>query len=104
MGNADRPELAAELSTLFCELDPKVAQQFARATFLSDYRNKLAGFRVPTLIMQCAEDVVAPVEAGRFINQAVLGSKLVQLEATGHVPQISAPEETIAVMKKYLAR
>lgn len=104
MGNADRPELAAELSTLFCELDPKVAQQFARATFLCDYRKNLAGFRVPTLIMQCAKDVVAPVGAGEFIHQALPGSKLVQLKATGHVPQISAPEETIAVMKSYLAR
>jgi sigma-B regulation protein RsbQ len=102
MGNPDRPELAAELSTLFCELDPKVASQFARATFLSDNRPQLAALKVPTLIMQCSEDIVAPEAAGSFIHRSIPGSTMVKLQATGHVPQVSAPMETISVMKGYL--
>jgi sigma-B regulation protein RsbQ len=102
MGNPDRPELAAALSSLFCTLDPKVASQFARATFLSDNRKQLSELTVPTLIVQCAEDIVAPEPAGRFINEQIPGSTLVKLQATGHVPQVSAPLETISVIKGYL--
>lgn len=102
MGNTDRPELALELSSLFCELEPKVASQFARATFLTDSRSKLQELEIPTLIMQCAEDVVAPEAAGEFLHKNIRGSKLVKLQATGHVPQISAPAETIQVMRNYL--
>ena len=102
MGNPDRPDLAAELSSLFCELSPEVAQQFAKATFYTDSRAQLSSLQVPTLIMQCTNDVVAPDAAGQFIYEAVPGSKLVKLSATGHVPQVSAPEETVRVMQAYL--
>lgn len=102
MGNTDRPQLAAELSSLFCELDPKVARLFAQVTFLSDSRQKLHELNVPTLIMQCSQDVVAPPEAGSFLHEHIRNSILVKLNATGHVPQMSAPDETISVMKDYL--
>ncbi len=103
MGNADRPELAAELVSLFCSVAPEVASQFARATFLTDSRQKLSQVTVPTLIMQCAEDIVAPEAAGAFIHQQITGSTFIKMRATGHVPQMSAPEETISTMKEYLA-
>jgi sigma-B regulation protein RsbQ len=103
MGNPDRPQLAAELSSLFCKVEPEVASLFARATFLTDSRSKLAGFSIPTLIMQCAQDVVAPEAAGQYIHEQLPASILIKLQATGHVPQLSAPEETVAVMKEYLA-
>jgi len=102
MGNPDRPELAAELSSLFCKVEPEVASLFARATFLTDSRAKLAGLSIPTLIMQCAQDVVAPEAAGEYIHEHLPGSVLIKLHATGHVPQLSAPQETVAVMKEYL--
>jgi sigma-B regulation protein RsbQ len=103
MGNIDRPQLAAELSTLFCELDPKVARTFAEATFLSDNRIHLHELTVPTLIMQCTDDMVAPPEAGSYLHEHIKGSILVKLDASGHVPQMSAPDETINVIKDYLS-
>lgn len=102
MGNPDRPELADELISLFCNVAPEVARQFARATFLTDSRASLSGLNVPTLILQCTNDIVAPEEAGAFIHKHVPDSTFIKMKATGHVPQVSAPEETVQIMKSYL--
>jgi sigma-B regulation protein RsbQ len=102
MKNEDRPQLAAELTQSFCSTDPVVARQFAEVTFLSDNRKDLASLRVPSLIMQCSDDIIAPDAVGEYLERAIPGSKLVHLSATGHCPHMSAPEETIRVMKDYL--
>lgn len=102
MGNPDRPELAAELSTLFCSLEPKIARQFAEVTFCTDSREAVKMLNTPTLIMQCSDDMVAPPAAGEYLHQSIHRSTLARLEAKGHVPQMSAPDETILVMKSYL--
>ncbi len=102
MGNPDRPELAAELTNSFCRTDPDVARQFARVSFLSDNRADLAGVDVPTLVLQCAEDVIAPESAGRYVHDQVSGSVFTQLAATGHCPHLSAPEETTAAIREWL--
>ena len=103
MGNPDRPELAAELTESFCRTDPAIAKQFARVTFLSDNRADLADVRTPTLVLQCSDDVIAPDSVGEFVHRNVPQSTLVRLAATGHCPHMSAPDETCAVIQKYLA-
>lgn len=102
MKNEDRPELATELETSFCSTDPQIARRFAEVTFLSDNRADLQHLTVPTLILQCAEDVIAPPAVGRFVHEALPGSTFRMLEATGHCPQLSHPQETIRVIKEYL--
>jgi sigma-B regulation protein RsbQ len=94
MGNPERPELGEELTNSFCQMDPQVAEVFARATFLSDNRADLATVHVPTLVLQCTQDVIAPPEVGAFVRARIPGSVLVTLNATGHCPQLSAPGET----------
>jgi sigma-B regulation protein RsbQ len=103
MGNADRPELAAELANSFCRTDPAVARQFARVTFLSDNRADLPQVRVPALVLQCAQDVIAQPCVGEYVHRQVPGSRLKLLQATGHCPHLSAPAETIAAMEEFLA-
>ena len=103
MGNPDRPELAQELTNSFCRTDPAVARQFARVTFLSDNRADLPGVGVPTLVLQCSDDVIAPDVVGGYVHEHVPGSTLTRLKATGHVPQLSAPEETTAAIRAFLA-
>ncbi|TFV47786.1 alpha/beta hydrolase [Blastococcus sp. TF02A_35] len=103
MGNADRPELAEELTNSFCRTAPDIARQFARVTFLSDNRADLAGITVPTLVLQCTADAIAPEVVGEYVHRAIPGSTLVRLRATGHVPQLSAPEETAAAIRAFLA-
>jgi sigma-B regulation protein RsbQ len=102
MGNPDRPHLGQELTASFCRTDPDIARQFAEVTFLSDNRADLPRLRIPTLILQSAEDAIAPVEVGAFVNEAVPGSTLVVLDAVGHCPHLSAPEETITAIAAFL--
>ena len=102
MKNDDRPELAAELKESFCSTDPKIAGQFARATFFSDNRGDLEKLKKPALIMQCSDDLIAPYEVGEYLHHHLKDSTLRILKATGHCPHMSHPEESIDVMKEYL--
>lgn len=102
MGNADRPELAEELTNSFCRTDPEIAKQFARVTFNSDNRSDLARVTIPTLILQCSEDVIAPVAVGEYVHRQIPNSELVILKATGHCPNLSAPDEVIEAMRDFV--
>ena len=102
MGNAERPELGEELTESFCRTDPAIARQFASVTFLSDNRDDLAKVTVPTLVLQCSNDVIAPTPVGDFVHAAVPDSTLVTLQATGHCPNLSAPEETVAAISAFV--
>lgn len=102
MGNLDRPELAAELTESFCKSDPEIAKEFARITFTSDNRADLKNVTTPSLILQCSEDIIAPLEVGRFVHSQLRGSKMVVLNATGHCPNLSAPEEVITAIRTYV--
>ncbi|MFF8974276.1 alpha/beta fold hydrolase [Streptomyces sp. NPDC014995] len=104
MGNPERPELGQELTNSFCRTDPKIARVFARATFLSDNRADLASLTIPTLIAQCSSDAIAPPEVGAFVHAEIAGSQLVTLTATGHCPQLSAPEATAAAIATFASR
>jgi sigma-B regulation protein RsbQ len=96
------PALSRELEASFCSTDPVIARRFAEATFFADNRADLASVRVPTLIMQCSEDMIAPAGVGDYLHQAIPGSTLRVMKATGHCPHMSHPEETIEVIREYL--
>lgn len=102
VGNPDRPEFGAELTNSFCRTDPDIAAHFARVTFLSDNRSDLASIRTPSLVLQCSDDVIAPKAVGEYVHAQLPDSELVVLNATGHCPHLTAPDETIAAMKTYL--
>ncbi|MCP2281546.1 Pimeloyl-ACP methyl ester carboxylesterase [Promicromonospora umidemergens] len=103
MGSSDRPELGEELTNSFCRTDPAIAKRFARTTFLSDNRADLAAVRTPSLVVQCREDVIAPVEVGEYVHDQLADSKFVLIDAVGHCPNLSAPEELITAMREYLS-
>ncbi len=103
MANPERPELAEELTNSFCRTNPDIAKHFAQVTFLSDNRKDLSLVETPTLILQCSEDALAPREVGEYVQKNIQNSVLFVLNATGHCPNLSAPEETIAAIKKYLS-
>jgi sigma-B regulation protein RsbQ len=103
MGNPDRPELAEELTENFCRNKPEIARHFARVTFLSDNRKDLPQVKVPSLILQCSEDRIAPECVGRYVHRMMPHSVLRIMKATGHCPHLSAPDETIAAIYEYLS-
>lgn len=102
MANPNRPGLSKELEESFCSTDPDIARRFAEATFFADNRNDLPKVRVPSLIMQCSEDAVAPLDVGEYLYRHLPGSTLRIMAATGHCPHMSHPEETIQVIRDYL--
>lgn len=102
VGNPDRPEYAQELESSFCATDPLIARRFAEATFLSDHRRDVAQVPVPSLIMQCAQDAIAPVAVGQWLAQHLPRSTYHAMKATGHCPHLTHPDETITVMRAYL--
>jgi len=102
MQNPDRPELAQELETSFCATEPAIARRFAEATFFADNRADLPLVTVPSLILQCSGDIIAPAEVGAYVHRQLPGSTLRLMEATGHCPHISHPEETARLIEDYL--
>ena len=102
MGNPDRPELGQELTNSFCSADPEIAKAFARVTFTSDNREDLAEVSLPTLVLQCSEDIIAPPEVGEFVARNIPNSRMIVLDATGHCPNLSAPEEVVAAMRPFV--
>ncbi len=104
MGNGDRPELGDELTESFCRTDPAIARQFAEVTFLSDNRVDLATVTIPTLVLQCTQDVIAPVSVGEFVRDAMPAAEMVLLDATGHCPHLSAPDATADAIATFVGR
>jgi len=104
MGNAERPELGDDLTASFCSIDPFIASQFARVTFLSDNRADLAKVVTPTLILQNQDDAIAPESVGRFVRDSIPGSEYVVMDARGHIPNLSEPGELVSEISKYLAK
>lgn len=102
MQNPEYPNLTEELEARFCENDPAIAKQFARVTFLSDSRADLPKVTVPSLILQCADDAIAPLAVGKYIHQHIPQSSLKVMQATGHCPHLSHPQEVITLIKEYL--
>ena len=101
-GNLDRPEIGQELTDNFCSTDPAIARHFARVTFLSDNRRDLANVTVPTLILQSTDDVIAPLEVGSYVADAIPDSRLVVMTTTGHCPNLSDPEALATEIRAYL--
>jgi len=103
MKNPQRPELTRELEESFCSTDPKIARRFAEGTFFSDNRSDLQKVTIPSLIMQCSEDAIAPLDVGDYLKRHLPGSTLRVMEATGHCPHMSHPDETIRIIREYLS-
>jgi sigma-B regulation protein RsbQ len=103
MGAPDQPELATELTNSFCRTDPEIATHFARVTFLSDHRADLPKLRQPALILQCSEDLIAPVAVGEYMKSQMPGSRLKVIRNVGHCPHLSSPGATLDAIESFLA-
>jgi len=99
----DSPRVKDELERSFCRNRPEVAAQFAAVTFYGDNRADLPAVSVPTLVLQDREDLVAPMSAGRYVAQAIPGCQFEVIETRGHCPQLTAPVDTAAAIRRFLA-
>jgi sigma-B regulation protein RsbQ len=103
MGAPDQPHLSAELTNSFCRTDPEIAKQFARATFLSDHRAQLPLLKAPTLIVQCHDDIIAPLSVGEYMKQQLPNGTLRVIDNVGHCPHLSSPGQCAEATDAFLA-
>jgi sigma-B regulation protein RsbQ len=103
MGAPGQPELGQELTNSFCRTDPDIAKQFARVTFLSDNRADLARLKAPTLVLQCSDDIVAPVAVGEYLKRTIPNCTLVVIKNQGHCPHMSAPGASSDAIDTFLS-
>ncbi|CAN5281533.1 alpha/beta hydrolase [soil metagenome] len=103
MNRPEEPSLGTELTEMFCQVDPAVARQFARVTFLSDNRRDLERVTTPTLIVQNSDDVIAPETVGSYVHEHIPASSFVKLSSRGHIPNLSGSDELVSVLRAYLA-
>ena len=102
MGAPGQPELSVELTNSFCRTDPEIAKHFARVTFLSDHRAELPLLQTPTLILQCTDDLIAPLAVGDYMHRRLPNATLRLIENTGHCPHLSAPSASSTAMDDFL--
>ena len=97
-----QPEHGRALTESFCRADPAIARRFAEVTFTSDNRADLAAVTTPALVLQCRDDAIAPDTAGRYVADHLANSTFVRMQATGHTPNLTAPDETTRLIRDYL--
>ncbi len=103
MGAPDQPQLGVELTNSFCRTDPEIAKQFARVTFLSDVRAELPRLATPTLIVQCNDDLIAPLTVGEYLRRALPRGTLTVIDNVGHCPHLSSPSVSADAIDEFLA-
>lgn len=102
MGSPEQPELGQELTNSFCRTDPEIAKHFARVTFMSDHRADLALFDLPSLILQCSDDMIAPLSVGEYMARTLPRSTLNVIDNVGHCPHLSQPKAIVSAIEKFL--
>jgi pimeloyl-ACP methyl ester carboxylesterase len=67
-----------------------------------DSRPTLSSIRIPTLVAVGDADVLTPPAEARTIHQGISGSSLQILARCGRLPAIERPEETTALLRRWL--
>jgi sigma-B regulation protein RsbQ len=96
------PNSERSLRRVSARIDPAIARRFAEATFYADNRRDLPRVKTPSLIVQVTDDAIAPVSVGEFMHANLANSTLRLMDASGHCPHMSHPQETIEIIKEYL--
>ncbi|PRO66278.1 alpha/beta fold hydrolase [Alkalicoccus urumqiensis] len=103
-GNEDRPEVAEDFIGRLRRNDETITRQFANVTFRIDMRERVKELTVPASILQTSEDTIAPVDAGKYLEEVIPDASMHIMEANGHNPHLSDPEETIKWIRKLLLK
>lgn len=102
MGNPDRAELSIEFAKALSGVRPDIGLSVARIVFQSDHRADLPDIEVPTLVVQTKADIVVPLGAGEFLAKTLPYGELRVIDADGHLPHLSAPNEVITAIRSVL--
>lgn len=82
---------------------PDVALSIAQMLFRLDLRDQLSGYAAPTMLIQPSDDPVVPVAVGEYLARRWPQARLEIIDASGHLPHLTAPEAVIAVLERVLS-
>lgn len=102
MNEGNGESLGKELTDSFCSIDPQIAKQFARVTFLGDNRKDLSRLNIPSLTIQCSGDTIAPPAVGKYMNKHTPKNTITVIDGAGHCLHMSQPEKTITAIRAFL--
>jgi sigma-B regulation protein RsbQ len=102
MGMESTELLTGELSGSFCSTDPVIAKAFAKATFMSDYRDQYAQIKHPSLIIQNTHDALAATTVGQYLHRIMADNTITTLDAHGHCPHMTHPKLVIDEIGRFL--
>ncbi|MBS7566690.1 alpha/beta hydrolase [Mucilaginibacter sp. Bleaf8] len=102
MANHHNPDLAASFSKSLSALRPDTALQVAKSIFESDFRSILPQVNREVLLIRSQTDTVVPEEVSIYLNQHIRNSRLVTVDAEGHFPHMSAPQEIIKAIREFI--
>ncbi len=78
------------------------AWKWAQAMQGFDERNRIAGLRKPTLIIQAMDDLMIDASHGRILRQTIPGAQIRIFPQTGHMVPIERPEETATAIREFV--
>lgn len=103
IANVGRPELGNEFAASLSAMRPDIAQSAARIIFEADYRIILDSIQQPVLILQSQRDIVVPLQAAEFLASHIPHNRLIVLNAEGHLPHLSAPDQVTVAIEQFAA-
>jgi sigma-B regulation protein RsbQ len=102
VANAEHPELGREFARTLGAMRPDIAQSTARVIFETDMRSQLPSVQHPALFLQSTNDAVVPPSVGDYLMEHCPDSRLVMLNAEGHLPHFSSPDEVTRAIWDFL--
>ncbi len=85
-------------------IPPQNVLTIACSVLQSDYRSVLPKVQVPTLIIQASADVAVPRDVAEYLHTHIRGSQLRVIEARGHLPHITTPDEVLRPLEEFLGQ
>jgi len=100
---AEVPDAVHDFASGLLAMRPDVTARIARTIFESDVRHLLSLCHVPVSLIHARGDLAVPEPVAHYLHRHLQGSRLAWVDAAGHLPHLSAPEQVAKVLYEQLA-
>lgn len=90
-----------ELYESFCSTDPRTIRSFAELSLNVDLRHLLGKIPIKTQVLQCLHDPLAPLSVGNYLRRHIPQVNYVELDVSGHCPQVTHPDQIAASLEAF---
>lgn len=102
MATPDRPALVSTFAETLVRIPQDMMLTVLCSVLQTDQRSNLSKVSVPTLIIQSQKDYFVPMDVAEYILAHIRFSKLTVINAQGHLPHVSAPDEVIFAINSFI--